>query len=43
MPPRRFYGTSYPGAQILKGSVATPEDARPFVRTVAKYFSEVKK
>jgi SH3 domain-containing YSC84-like protein 1 len=40
---KAFYGTAYPGAQILKGSVATPDDARPFVRTVAKYFAEVKK
>jgi lipid-binding SYLF domain-containing protein len=40
---RAFYGTSYPGAQILKGDVATPPDARPFVRTVAKYFNTVKK
>jgi SH3 domain-containing YSC84-like protein 1 len=40
---KTFYGTSYPGAQILKGSVGTPESARPFVRTVAKYFSAVKK
>src|ERR1700727_2437430 len=40
---RAFYGVAQPGAQILKGEVATPEDARPFVRTVAKYFSEVRK
>src|SRR5580698_7794624 len=36
-----FYGDPHPSAQILKGEVATPTDARPFVRTVAKYFSEV--
>jgi SH3 domain-containing YSC84-like protein 1 len=40
---RVFYGVPHPSAQILKGEVATPEDARPFVRTVAKYFSEVRK
>ena len=40
---RTFYGVAHPGAQILKGEVATPEDAKPFVRTVAKYFSEVRK
>jgi lipid-binding SYLF domain-containing protein len=38
---RAFYGVAHPSAQILKGEVATPEDARPFVRTVAKYFAEV--
>jgi SH3 domain-containing YSC84-like protein 1 len=38
---RAFYGVAHPSAQILKGEVATPPDARPFVRTVAKYFSEV--
>ena len=40
---RTFYGEAHPSEQILKGSVATPMDARPFVRTVAKYFNEVKK
>jgi SH3 domain-containing YSC84-like protein 1 len=40
---RTFYGVAHPSAQILKGEVATPEDARPFVRTVAKYFSDVRK
>ena len=40
---RTFYGVPHPSAQILKGAVAVPEDARPFVRTVAKYFSEVRK
>src|SRR6201996_2465114 len=40
---KTFYGTSYPTAQILKGDVGTPMDARPFVRTVAKYFAIVKK
>jgi SH3 domain-containing YSC84-like protein 1 len=40
---RAFYGVAHPTAQILKGDVGTPNDARPFVRTVAKYFAEVKK
>jgi SH3 domain-containing YSC84-like protein 1 len=40
---RTYYGVSYPSAQILKGAVGTPPNARPFVRTVAKYFAEVKK
>jgi len=34
---------AHPGAQILKGEVATPDDAKPFVRTVAKYFADVRK
>ena len=38
---RAFYGVAHPSVQILKGEVATPPDARPFVRTVAKYFAEV--
>ncbi len=40
---RTFYGEAHPSEEILKGLVATPPDARPFVRTVAKYFEEVKK
>jgi SH3 domain-containing YSC84-like protein 1 len=40
---RMFYGVAHPSAQILQGEVATPMDARPFVRTVAKYFNEVQK
>lgn len=40
---RTFYGEAHPSEQILKGLVATPADARPFVRTVAKYFADVKK
>jgi lipid-binding SYLF domain-containing protein len=40
---RTFYGVAHPGAQILKGEVPTPDDAKPFVRTVAKYFSDVRK
>jgi lipid-binding SYLF domain-containing protein len=40
---RTFYGVPHPSAQILKGEVAVPDDAKPFVRTVAKYFADVKK
>ncbi len=35
---RTFYGHDVPFATILKGEVATPPSARPFVRTVARYF-----
>jgi len=35
---REFYGTNIPYEHVLKGSVPTPQDARPFVRTVARYF-----
>ena len=35
---RTFYGHDVPFATILKGEVATPPAARPFVRTVARYF-----
>lgn len=35
---RTFYGADVPFATILQGSKATPMSARPFVRTVAKYF-----
>ena len=35
---RTFYGTAQPFKTILSGNVGTPEDARPFVGTVAKYF-----
>ena len=35
---RAFYGADLPFDQILKGNQATPADARPFVRTVAKFF-----
>ncbi len=38
---RTFYGTAYPFEQLLKGEVATPTEAQPFVRTVAKYFTSV--
>src|SRR5665213_1447870 len=35
---RTFYGSDVPFATILDGHKATPLAARPFVRTVAKYF-----
>lgn len=35
---RVMYGSAIPFETILKGQQATPEEARPFVRTVAKYF-----
>lgn len=35
-----FYGRSYSFHQILAGQVAVPGSARPFVRTVARYFHE---
>jgi SH3 domain-containing YSC84-like protein 1 len=39
---RVIYGDAIPFETILKGNVATPDEARPFVRTVAKYFVEAK-
>jgi len=35
---REFYGANIPFQGVLKGDVPTPQDARPFVRTVARYF-----
>jgi lipid-binding SYLF domain-containing protein len=35
---RALYGADIPFATILGGSQATPAEARPFVRTVARYF-----
>lgn len=35
---RTEYGANVPFADVLSGTVPTPPDARPFVRTVAKYF-----
>lgn len=35
---RTFYGHDVPFQEILEGNVATPPAARPFVRTIAKYF-----
>jgi lipid-binding SYLF domain-containing protein len=33
-----FYGAPHTFEQILKGNVMPPEAAKPFIRTVAKYF-----
>jgi lipid-binding SYLF domain-containing protein len=33
-----FYGTPHPFEEILKGNVVVPQNARPFVRTVAREF-----
>ena len=35
-----YYGKSLSADEILKGDVAVPDNAKPFVRTVAKYFIE---
>jgi len=32
-----FYGSPHPFEEVLKGEVPTPETAKPFVQTVAKY------
>ena len=37
-----YYGQDYPFQTILKGSVAVPADAVPFVQAVAHYFVEAK-
>lgn len=39
---RALYGANIPFDTILKGNQPTPEEARPFVRTVAKYFVRAK-
>jgi len=39
---RTYYGTDIPFGTLLKGQKPVPTDARPFVRTVAKYFSQSK-
>lgn len=39
---RVMYGNAIPFETILKGNQVTPEEARPFVRTVAKYFVEAR-
>lgn len=39
---RTEYGSALPFNTILKGNVPVPENARPFVRTVAKYFVRAK-
>ncbi len=35
---RTFYGSDLPFEKVLHGDQVVPTDARPFVRTVAKYF-----
>jgi lipid-binding SYLF domain-containing protein len=35
-----FYGSPHPFEEILHGKVVAPEAARPFLRTVVKYFHE---
>lgn len=35
-----FYGGPHTFDQVLKGNVLPPEDSRPFLRTIAKYFHE---
>jgi hypothetical protein len=37
-----MYGDAIPFTAILKGNHPTPEEARPFVHTVAKYFVAAK-
>lgn len=39
---RELYGTDYPVDSVFNGDVATPPEAIPFVRTVAKYFIAAK-
>lgn len=39
---RDFYGASVPYKTVLTGGVPAPADAKPFVRTVAKYFVATK-
>lgn len=39
---RAFYGADLHFDQVLKGNQPTPEDAQPFVKTVAKYFIAAK-
>lgn len=39
---RAEYGSNVPFETILKGSIPVPENARPFVRTVARYFVSTK-
>jgi lipid-binding SYLF domain-containing protein len=35
---RTFYGADLPFQTVLQGNQVVPDDAKPFVRTVAKYF-----
>lgn len=39
---RNFYGVATPFRTILSGNVATPPEARAFVKTVARYFVSVR-
>ena len=39
---RAFYGADVPFDQVLKGNQPTPDDAQPFVKSVAKYFVDAK-
>jgi lipid-binding SYLF domain-containing protein len=39
---RAEYGDNLPSADILGGTVPVPENGRPFVRTVARYFVSTK-
>jgi SH3 domain-containing YSC84-like protein 1 len=38
---RIFYGEDHSFDEILKGNVPVPDEAKPFVRSVAKYFRSV--
>ena len=38
-----FYGEAHSFEDILKGNVPVPDDAKPFVRAIAKYFHSVQK
>jgi SH3 domain-containing YSC84-like protein 1 len=40
---RTFYGVDHTADDILKGDVPVPDDAKTFVRTVARYFTSVQK
>jgi lipid-binding SYLF domain-containing protein len=40
---RTFYGVDHTADDILKGNVPVPDDAKTFVRTVARYFTSVQK
>ena len=39
---RTFYGSDLPFESVLKGNQPTPDAAKPFVRTVARYFVTAK-
>jgi lipid-binding SYLF domain-containing protein len=40
---RTFYGVDHTTDDILKGNVPVPDDAKEFVRAVARYFTSVQK